>query len=196
MNKLCLPYNGMHSSSDMTEPQKRENPTYITRSDRRQWMLSCLGCVLLFVTLWTVAHQAPLSMKFSRQEHWSGLPCPPPGDLPNSGTEPLFLPSLGFPGDTRGKEPTCQCRRHKRWAFDPWVGKIPWRRRGQPTLVFLCGKSHGQRRLVGYSPWSCKELNMTWPLNNNKFLLSQWSPSKRLHSDPLWVPLGLFLGAA
>ena len=113
----------MHSSSDMTEPQKRENPTYITRSDRRQWMLSCLGCVLLFVTLWTVAHQAPLSMKFSRQEHWSGLPCPPPGDLPNSGTEPLFLPSLGFPGDTRGKEPTCQCRRHKRHGFNPGLGR-------------------------------------------------------------------------
>ena len=39
-------------------------------------------------TLWTVAHQVPLSMGFSRQEHWSGLPCPPPGDLPSPGTEP------------------------------------------------------------------------------------------------------------
>ena len=41
------------------------------------------SCVRLFATLWTVAHQAPLSMGFSRQEHWSGLPCPLPGDLPN-----------------------------------------------------------------------------------------------------------------
>ena len=41
----------------------------------------------LFVTLWTVAHQAPLSMGFSKQEYWSGLPCPPPGDLPNPGIE-------------------------------------------------------------------------------------------------------------
>ena len=49
------------------------------------WLLSP---VLLFVTLWTVAHQAPLSMEFSRQEYWSRLPCPPPGDLPNPGTEP------------------------------------------------------------------------------------------------------------
>ena len=40
-------------------------------------------------TSWTVAHQAPLSVGFSRQEHWSGLPCPPPGDLPDSGTEPM-----------------------------------------------------------------------------------------------------------
>ena len=39
----------------------------------------------LFVTPWTVAHQAPLSMGFSRQEYWSGLPCPTPGDLPNPG---------------------------------------------------------------------------------------------------------------
>ena len=38
--------------------------------------------------LWNVAHQAPLSMEFSRQEYWSRLPCPPPGDLPNPGTEP------------------------------------------------------------------------------------------------------------
>ena len=43
----------------------------------------------LFATLWTVAHQAPLSMGFSRQEYWSGLPCPPPQDLPNPGTEPM-----------------------------------------------------------------------------------------------------------
>ena len=45
------------------------------------------------VTLWTVAHQAPLSMRFSRQECWSGLPCPPPGDLPNPGIEPMTLMS-------------------------------------------------------------------------------------------------------
>ena len=47
-----------------------------------------LSRVQLFVTPWTVAHQAPLSMGFSRQEHWSGLPCPPPGDLPDPGIEP------------------------------------------------------------------------------------------------------------
>ena len=43
------------------------------------------------VTLWTVAHQAPLPMEFSRQEYWSGLPIPPPGDLPNPGIEPVSL---------------------------------------------------------------------------------------------------------
>ena len=50
------------------------------------------------------------------------------------------------------KESTCQCRRH-------WVGKIPWRRKWQPTPVFLPGKSYGQRSLAGYSSWDCKELD-------------------------------------
>ena len=47
-----------------------------------------LTCVRLFATPWTVAYQAPLSMGFSRQEHWSGLPFPSPGDLPDPGIEP------------------------------------------------------------------------------------------------------------
>ena len=54
-------------------------------------MLSCFSRVQLFVTLWTVAHQTLLSMGYSRQEHWSGLPCPPPGDLPNPGIESASL---------------------------------------------------------------------------------------------------------
>ena len=61
---------------------------------------------------------------------------------------------LGFPG----KESACRCRRHR---FDPWVGKIPWRREWQPTPVFLPEESHGQRSLVGYGPWGCKELDTT-----------------------------------
>ena len=58
----------------------------------------------------------------------------------------------GFPGGANGKEPACQCSKHKRCRFSPWVGKIPWRRAWQPTPVFLPGKSHGQRSLEGYSP--------------------------------------------
>ena len=56
-------------------------------------LLSCFSHVQLFVILWTVALQAPLSMEFSRQEYWSGLPCPPPWDLPNPGIE-LGSPTL------------------------------------------------------------------------------------------------------
>ena len=57
-----------------------------------------------------------------------------------------------------GKEPTYQCRRLR---LDPWVEKIPWRRKWQPTPVFLPGESHGQRNLVGYSPRGQKESDMT-----------------------------------
>jgi len=56
-----------------------------------------------------------------------------------------------------GKESVCQYRRLRRLGFDPWIGKIPWRRKWQPNPVFLLGKSHGQRSLAGYSPWGSKE---------------------------------------
>ena len=61
-------------------------------------MLSCFSCVRFFVTPWTVAHQAPLSMGFSRQEYWSGLSCSPPADLPNPGIEPESLASPTLAG--------------------------------------------------------------------------------------------------
>ena len=61
----------------------------------------------------------------------------------------------GFPGGAV-IESGCQYRRHE---FSPWVGKILWRRKWQPTPVFLPGKLHGPRRLAGYSPWGCKELD-------------------------------------
>ena len=51
-------------------------------------MLSCFNLIQLFVNLWTIAHQAPLSMGFSRQEYLSGLPCPTPGDIPDLGILP------------------------------------------------------------------------------------------------------------
>ena len=50
---------------------------------------------------------------------------------------------------------------NRRLAFDPWVGKILWRRKWQPTPVFLPGEFHGQRSLVGHSPWGHKESDMT-----------------------------------
>ena len=62
---------------------------------------------------------------------------------------------LGLPWWLSGKEPSCQ---FGRCGFNPWVGKIPWRRKWQPTLAFLPWKSHGQRSLVGYSPWGRKRV--------------------------------------
>ena len=75
----------------------------------------------------------------------------------------------GFPGD---KVSTCQCRRHKRCRFYPWVRKIPWktpwRRAWQPTPVFLPEESHGRRSLAGYSPWGCR-------------VRHNWAPEHRAH---------------
>ena len=61
-------------------------------------MLSCISCVRLFESLWTVAHQALLSMGFSRQGYWSGLSCPPAWDLHNPGIEPMSLMSPALAG--------------------------------------------------------------------------------------------------
>ena len=72
-------------------------------------VLSCFSCVRIFAALWTVAHQAPLSMGFSRQEYWRGLPCPPPGDLPNPGIEPTSPALLGgfYITSTTWEAPIC-----------------------------------------------------------------------------------------
>ena len=71
-----------------------------------------------------------------------------------------------FPGSTSSEESACQCRRLKRHGFHPWVRKIPWRGKWQPTPVFLPGESHGQKNLVGFSPWDHKEWTQ----------LSNWAP--------------------
>ena len=65
-----------------------------------------LSPVQVFVTLWTVAHQAPLSMGFSRQEYWSGLPCPPLGDVPYPGVKPVSPASPALAGGFFTTEPS------------------------------------------------------------------------------------------
>ena len=111
-----------------------------------------------------------------------GLSFPPPGDLTDWGLEPgspsspdLWVDSLpichleshvlcwfGLSKETvpwwlGGKESACQCRKHRRLGFDPWVEKISWRRKWQPTQIFLPGKSHEQRSLRDCSRWGHKE---------------------------------------
>ena len=197
-----------------------------------------LSRIQLLATLWTVAHQASLSMEFSRQEYWSWLPFPTPGDLPDPGIEPTSLvsPALtgrsfttalpgkplsfflgdpkyyshtgprththltsrarwsrdvpwvtttkmrvpdtykGFPGDTGGKEPTCQCRRCR---FDPWVGKIPWRRVWQPAPIFLPGESHD--RGAWWDPgcqWGHKESDTTETITTYSYKSSRFKVKK------------------
>ena len=78
-------------------------------------LLSRFRCVSLFVTPWTVARQAPLSRGFSRQQHWSGLPCPPPGDLPHPRIETRrILYCLGCQGSPQSLRP---CRNLRAFSF-------------------------------------------------------------------------------
>ena len=89
---------------------------------------------------------------------------------------------LRFPWWLSGRESVCQPRRR---GFDPWVGKIPWRRKWQPTLVFLPGKSQGQRSLAGYRPWDHKRVqkdlvtkwqqhHLPWGRSLKAWVLSFW----------------------
>ena len=73
----------------------------------------------------------------------------------------------GLPGWHSSKESTCQCKRCRRHRFDPWVKKVTWRRKWQPTPVFLSGESHGQRSLAGYSPQGLRELDATEQLSTH-----------------------------
>ena len=82
----------------------------------------------------------------------------PENTLLSLGFEMQSAVRQGFPRWLSDKESDCQWRRGE---FNSWVGKSPWRRKWQLTPVFLTGKSHGQRNLAGYSPWSCKESDTT-----------------------------------
>ena len=82
-------------------------------------------------------------------------------------------------GEASGKEPACQCRRHKRREFDSWFEKIPWRRTWQSAPVFL--PVHGQRSLAGYSPYGCKESDMTEQLNMHAHTILNISDVEYFH---------------
>ena len=107
----------------------------------------------------SVAEADPKAADSQRPSCWTHCPwgsrCPSPkGDT-------------GFSDGSVGKEFACQCRRHRRWGFIPWVGKIHWRRTWKPTPGFVPGESYGQRSLAGYGPRVAKELDMTEQLNND-----------------------------
>ena len=72
-----------------------------------------------------------------------------------------------------------------------WVGKIPWRREWLPIPVFLSGEPHGQRRLVGSSPWGCKELDTTEELTHTKIINSHTVPTISTHTRQKFLKEGL-----
>ena len=144
----------------------------ILLSGLSQWVCVCVcvcACVCVYAHLlshvWliatprTVTCQAFLSMGFSRQEYWSGLAFPTPGDLPDPGIKlaSLASPALagGFfttaPPGSSGGSAVRICLPMQEIRVEPLGWKVPWGRKWQPTLVFWPGKSHGQRSLLGYS---------------------------------------------
>ena len=114
-------------------------------------MLSCSSRVQLFVTSWTVARQAPLSMGFSRQEYWSGLPCPPPGDLPHPGIEPDSALSPALQADS-----------------------LPLSCQGSRTTTVLNWYSENIHKHVKWTTKSCMEMEW-WMTRNKQGLASFWS---------------------
>ena len=92
-----------------------------------------------------------------------------------------FVHQKGFAGGTSGKEPTCQCRRHKRSGLERSPGRGAW----QPIPVFLPGESHGQRSLVGYSPPGRKESNTTEQLSMHA-CASENCPQNKKVTHRIW----------
>ena len=92
----------------------------------------------------------------------------------------MYIPRVSwvFPGGTSGKESPCQFWRCKRLRFSPWVGKIPWWKKWQPTPVFLPDESHGHRSLVGYMVHGVAK-NGTW--------LSGWAQGHAAQKRPIWT---------
>ena len=131
--------------------------------------LFVLSLIQLFATPRTVACQAPQSVNFPGKNlkqivisysrvssQFRDLLTPEPD--PESPVSPALAGGFFItvsPGKPlhSGKGSTCQCRRCR---FDPWDGKIPWRREWQPAAVFLPEKLHEQRNLIGYCPWGCR----------------------------------------
>jgi len=150
----------------------RQTPLWNLKPEStRKWKSQTLQTVSVMMlhfafpmsTLWNAA------AKKNKKQHSNQIPLPlhfPPVHSSNRQfannliTVPLW-DNKGFSHGSSGKEPACKSKRHKRHGFDPWVGKIPWKRAWQPIPEFLPGESHGQRRLAGYSPWGHKELDTT-----------------------------------
>ena len=132
--------------------------------------------VWLFVTPWAAAQKAPLSMGFSRQGYWSGLPFPSLRDLPNPVIEPR---SPTLQADSLPTEPPG-------WLYLWGLISTLWRRQWHPTPVLLPGKSHGRRSLEGCSPWGRQESDTTEWLHFFTFTFMHWR--RKWQPTPVFLP--------
>ena len=92
---------------------------------------------------------------------------------------------MGFPAGGSGRNLTAMQEMLKRCRFDPWVGKIPQSRKWQPAPVFLPGKFHGQRTLMGHSPWSHKKSDTTERLSSSIARMLQCAITNSLTTNGL-----------
>ena len=124
------------------------------RVDRTMCECCPFSRVRLFATPGTVAHQAPPSMGFSRQEHWSGLPCPPPGDLPNPGSEPRSLMSSALAGGFFITSATWKAPWHSHLTIKPLLFETAF------LQIFLGICLHPQTEMHSYEKYMRKPLQL------------------------------------
>ena len=162
---LCNPIEGNTPGSAIPGILQARTLEWVAISFSKAWKwkvtVKSLSGVRLFATPWTAAYQVDgifqarvlewgtIAFSMKHPGHSLNLERFNKGNNLSSFT---LETSWGFPGGSSGKEPTCQYRKSKRCGFSPWVEKIPWRKKWQPTPAFLPGKSHGQRSLADYSP--------------------------------------------
>ena len=115
-------------------------------------LLSCFSHVRLFATLSTVAHQAPLPMGFSRQEYYRGLPCPPPGDLPNPGIKSTSLTSPALTGGFFTTSATWETRSLSKRLL----------------IAFICQGWKQKLWSTHYSIWAYELMNRDWCCDSRK----------------------------
>ena len=165
-----------HGRPDKEQPPTSAHPKVPdAQTQRRQWG-SVPGCLTRGMASWNsggrmelgegwgdtlkTKYVSPPQGLFSGQPKWEALQERLGRSISwwKTGWQPIRLSlqcKWGLPGWLSGKECACQRRRRR---FDPWVGKMPWRRKRQRTPLFLPGKSQGQRNLLGYSPWGRKRV--------------------------------------
>ena len=140
------------STSALSQSLARQ-PCLISRHELRRILTEFLDSIVysdlkfqhLAIRLWFLLHDLITfhSWPASQKQSW---------EITARSTWPHLWESSGRPRWLGGKEPACQCKETRRRGFSLWVGKIPWRRKLQPTPVLLPGGSHGQRSLAGCSP--------------------------------------------
>ena len=157
---LCDPIDSSPPGSPVPGILQARTLEWVAISFSNEWKwkvkVKSLSRVRLLATPWTAAYQAPPPMGFSRQEYWSGVPLPSPNIC-------ILIHICGLPHRLIG-------RTHRKWWLDPWVVKIPWRRKWQPTPVSLPGKSMDRRAWQATVGGVAKELNMTEQLNNSTYM--------------------------